>query len=126
MPTPPAATTTTAPSCCSLSHGPALEFGGREVGESGVPAMGVVEPFDVLEDRCPRLGVGPKDGSIQQFALQGGEERLGDGIVKAIPARPHGRLNARLLTVLTERNARVLAALIGVMDDARIGMAIPE
>jgi hypothetical protein len=65
-------------------------------------------------------------GPIQQLALKAGEKRFGNGVVVAIPDRPHGRLNARLPTVLTKGDARVLAAMVGVVDDAVLWSPVPE
>jgi uncharacterized protein with ACT and thioredoxin-like domain len=50
--------------------------------------MRVVEALNVVEDRGSRLTVRGERLAFEQFALQGGEERLGDGIVKAIPRLP--------------------------------------
>ena len=49
--------------------------------------MGVVQALHVVEERCPCLGVRPESRAIEQLALQGGEERFGDGIVVAIADR---------------------------------------
>ena len=88
--------------------------------------MRVVEALNVVEDRGSRLTVRGERLAFEQFALEGGEERLGDGIVKAIPATAQGRYDALLLAATAEGDTRVLAAMVRVMDDARIGTAIPQ
>ncbi len=67
--------------------------------------MGVVEPFDVVEERRPCFGMRAKPMLLQQFALQGREEGLGDGVVVAIPRAPTtGR--SRLVDSACQRRVR--------------------
>ena len=42
--------------------------------------MGVVETFDVVEDGGAGLVSGGEAGPVQEFGLEGGEERLGGGV----------------------------------------------
>jgi hypothetical protein len=62
----------------------ALELGRAELAESRVPAMGVVPPLDPLEE----AGLGRrrcrKAVTVQDLALQGGEEALAQGVVVAV------------------------------------------
>lgn len=44
--------------------------------ERGVPAMRVVEAFNVLEDGHPGLGARAKRAPVEEFALEAGEEAL--------------------------------------------------
>ena len=59
---------------------PAFVLRGAEVAEPGVPSAGVVERLDEVEDGHAGLGVGPPAGAIDQLALEGGEEGLGEGV----------------------------------------------
>lgn len=49
--------------------------------EGGVPALAVVERLDVLEHGGQQLEPGRPGAAVDQLLLEGGEERLGDGIV---------------------------------------------
>jgi hypothetical protein len=55
-----AAAMATAPSCRCHEGELALKLGRRAVPQSRVPTMGVVEPFDIVEDPCSRLAVRPR------------------------------------------------------------------
>src|SRR5215813_3522662 len=52
----------------------------RFVVERGVPTVRVVPPLDKVEDRDPRLGRGGEASTIEELALEGGEEALAEGI----------------------------------------------
>jgi hypothetical protein len=56
---------------------------------------------------------GAEPATVQQFALQGGEEAFGDRVFVAVADRAHGQGDASLLATLAERQRGVLAALIG-------------
>src|SRR5579884_1131167 len=103
-----------------------LEGGRREVAQGRVPAMGVVEALDVVEDGRSRLGACPEDVPLEQLTLQGGEPRFGDGVVKAIAATAERRHNACLLTPRPKGNARILAAVVRMVNHAGGGTPIPE
>ena len=49
-----------------------------------VPALVVVEPVGPVDDDGPGLGPGVELVPGQDFPLQGGEERLGGGVVEAL------------------------------------------
>ena len=51
--------------------------------------VGVVEPFDVLEDAYAGLDSGPEAGPVQEFGREAGEERLGDGVVIRVASPAH-------------------------------------
>lgn len=42
--------------------------------------MGIVKALNECEDGSPGFDVGPEGVPIQDLALEGGEERLGDGV----------------------------------------------
>ena len=83
-----------------LGHG--LELGGREVAERRVPARGVVEAFDELEDLADEFASGRPGAAMHELLLAGREERLGDGVVvrAALGAHRHG--NASVAGFLAE------------------------
>lgn len=62
--------------------GPVVD--GTEVAEGGVAAGGVVKGFDVVEHRSSELGAGVPVVPIEEFALQGRGERLGDRRVERV------------------------------------------
>ena len=45
-----------------------------------MPAAGVVERFDVLEDLAGQLAASRPGRSVDELLLEGREERLGDGV----------------------------------------------
>jgi len=55
--------------------------GGREHAEGGVPALAVVERFDVLEHGGLQLEPVRPGAAVDELFLEGREERLGDGVV---------------------------------------------
>jgi hypothetical protein len=71
-------------------------------------AAWVVEALQVVEDRGARLGAGREPGVVQQLALQGGEEALGDGVIEAAADRAHRGDQAGLAQAAAERQRRVL------------------
>jgi len=79
--------------------------------------MSVVETLDEFEDGHPSLGLSAELIAIEQFALEGGEEAFGHGVVEAVADRSHRRAHAGLPAALAERNRSVLAALIGMVHD---------
>jgi hypothetical protein len=87
----------------------------------------VVEGFDELEDRRAQLGAGHPSslrGVVEQQLLgQRGEERLGDGIVKAGADGAHRLRDPGVMAGLAEGQADVLASVVGVMDRALGGPA---
>ena len=79
--------------------------------------MGVIPPFDVLEDGPARFGLGREPVAVEEFAFERGEEALGHRVVMAVADRAHRGDDAALAAALRERVRRVLAALVAVMDD---------
>ncbi len=79
-------------------------------------ALAIVPDLDVREDgqlgrRARRPVV-----TIDQLHLERGEERLGDGVVVAVPDRAGGRDQAGRAEVLAERQGGVLAPPVAVVD----------
>src|SRR5262245_40203210 len=95
-----------------------LERSRRLVAEGGVPALAVVEDLDEVEDRRPCLLAGRPGEAVDELDLEGGEEALGDGVIPA-GARPAEALGD---AVAGEEpgvvGGGVLAAAIGVVDQA--------
>src|SRR5918998_934312 len=81
-----------------------------EVAEPGVPSAGVIEGLDEVEDGHPRLLAGPPTRAGDQLALEGGEERLGEGVVETIADRAHRDGDPGLAAAPAERQAGVLGA----------------
>ena len=75
--------------------------------------VGVVPALDEPEDRVAgRLGVGEAD-SVEQLALEGGEEGLSHGVVVAVPHRTHGGPHPGGPTAAPERQGGVLGEFKG-------------
>lgn len=79
--------------------------------------MGIVPTFDEFKRSLACLCLVVKDTAIEQFAFQGGEEALTEGIIETIADRAHRRADTSVPTSLAKGQGGVLAALIGVMDD---------
>ena len=58
--------------------------------------MRIVPALDEVEDGHSGVGLGREAATVQQFALEGGEEALTEGVVVGVPHAPHGRSDARL------------------------------
>ena len=79
--------------------------------------MGIVPTFNECEHRLTCLWLIVEGTAIEQFAFQGSEEALAEGIIETIPDRAHRRTDPGFPTTLTKSQSSILAALIGVMDD---------
>jgi len=64
------------------------------VSDGGVPPVGVVEPFEVVEDRGTGLVSGSEGGPVEEFGLEGGEERFGYGVVMGVASPSHRHRDA--------------------------------
>ena len=56
--------------------------------------------------------------AVDQLLFEGGEERLGDGVVIRVSAGAHRDRDPRVACGPAEREAHALAALVGVVDQA--------
>src|ERR671919_1935040 len=86
----------------------------------------IIPTLDKLEDGPLGLGVGAKDTTVEQLALEGREETLAQSIIKAIPHRPHRRPYAGCFTALSEGDRCVLAALVRMMDNITPRTPLPQ
>src|SRR5579864_3263624 len=82
-----------------------------------MPAARIVPALDEPEDRD--FGLAPIFESIsdEQFAFKRRVETLAHCVVVAIADRTHRRANADFFAAFPECNRRVLAALVGMMND---------
>ncbi len=101
----------------------ALVVDGRSVTEPRVAAVRVVPSFDPLEDGHLRLGLGSEPSTVEQLALEGGEEALGHRIVVGIADRAHPGHDARFPAALAEGVTRVLRPVVRMVNDAA-GLAL--
>jgi hypothetical protein len=62
--------------------------------ESAVQPPGVVPAFDVAEDGAAEPGPGEPGPVVDEFAFDGGEEALGDGVVPAFTLAGDGQDDA--------------------------------
>jgi hypothetical protein len=88
-----------------------------------VPPAGVVEALDVLEDRRPRYLPGWPAAPLEKLRLEGGDERLGEGVVvgRAHPTRRG--YQPFILEPLSERQRSVLHSSVRVVHEPRSGLA---
>jgi hypothetical protein len=84
-----------------------------------VPALEVVEAIDVLADVVSGSSAAFQVIDFFQLAFERREEALGDGVVPAVSAPAHAAFDASGLQGLAVVAARVRAATIGVVDEAR-------
>ena len=89
---------------------------GRAIAEGGMQPYWVVPAFDEAEAGHTRFCLGCEPAAIQQLAFERGKEALAHGVVIDVADRAHRGPHAGFLAALTERQGRVLASLIAVMD----------
>src|SRR5258706_7685351 len=89
-------------------------------------ALPVIEDFDVLKEGRAGRVLGRERLTSEEFALQGGEETLGHGVVIAVADRPHGAADADRVAALPEEQRGVLAAMVGVVNDPRTRPPVPD
>jgi hypothetical protein len=66
-----------------------FELIGRQVAESRMPPLAIVEQFDVFEDFASYLGSGVPLALIAQLEFECGEKTLGHRVIPAIPFKAH-------------------------------------
>src|SRR5258707_8985161 len=89
-------------------------------------ALTVVEGFYVLEQGGACLKACAEGLPREQFALQSSEEALSHCVVVAIADRAHGAADAHHAAALAKRQRRILAAMIGVVDNPGRRTPIPD
>src|SRR5256885_8827523 len=89
----------------------------RLVVESGVTAPRVVPALDVLEDGHPSLGLGLEGATVDELALEAGEEAFTQGVV-GVADGSHRGPDAGLATSLPEGYRGVLRAVVRGMHHA--------
>jgi hypothetical protein len=70
--------------------------------------VGVVERFDSFEDRLGQFGPGLPAAAVEEFELEGPEERFGHGIVQGVADGAHRSEQPRRPEPLAERPRGVL------------------
>jgi len=70
----------------------ALEVDRRDLAEGRVAPARVVEALDEVEDGHPGLGLGAEALTVEQLALERGEEALAECVVVRIADRSHRRV----------------------------------
>ena len=68
-----------------------------------MPSGGVVEAFYEVEDGGACLCAGVVGVAAEEFCFEGGEERLGDGIVIRVSSASHGGYDPGFLAAVPER-----------------------
>jgi len=84
-----------------------------------VAAARIVEALDEVEHRHPGLGMGAPVMASDELALKGRVEAFRHGVVVAVTDRAHGLGDSGFPTAPTEGQTGVLAAVVGVMHQAR-------
>jgi len=85
-----------------------FEVDGRVVVDGGVPPLRVVPGFDELEDGGGELASVVPAAPVQQFELEGAEERFGHGVVEGVADGAHRSEQPGLAEALAERPGGVL------------------
>src|SRR5262245_13707397 len=96
---------------------------GRLVAERRVPPARVVPTVDVVEQRAASLGGRAEPRAIEQLTLERGKEALAEGVVVGVAHRAHRQTDAEGQAALPVGDSGVLAAVIGLVDDA-VGPAL--
>lgn len=91
----------------------------RGVAERGMEAPAVVERLDVVEQVGLRFGPHGVAGAMHPLILQAVEEALARRVVPAISLAAHRAGHPVLFQLRLKGEARILAAPVGVMDQAR-------
>src|SRR5215469_12211299 len=89
-------------------------------------AMRVVPSFNEFKDRAARLHWILKTAAVQQFKFKRGEKTLASGVIEAVTYRTHRRPHASVFAALAEGQRGILAALVGVVNDAGGGPPLLE
>src|SRR3954451_18379479 len=91
-----------------------------------MPAVGVVEPLDVIEQR--EAGGAPRREAVasQQLAFERGKEALGRRVVEAIATAAHRADESDFAQPSPEGQTGVLASLVRVMNDTLRWSASPD
>lgn len=98
---------------------PGLEGGRGDPAQGPVPAAGVVERLEVVEDDELGLTAGREPAVrllVEQLALQGGEHALGQRVIEAIRDAAHARQRPVPAQLPIQSVTGVLAAPVAVMD----------
>lgn len=88
-----------------------------EKAEGGVPADGIIEGFDVVEDHGFCLRAGGWDLVLEAFGFEGSPEGFSGSVVVAVGSAAHALGDAEGLEGSGEESAGVLRALVTVMDE---------
>src|SRR6266404_4952338 len=75
--------------CAGIDRMPTLVVDWGEIPDRRVAAARIVEAFDELEHRDPRLGLGFEQAPDEKLALERGEEALAHGVVVGVSDRAH-------------------------------------
>ncbi len=71
-----------------------------------------------MEERHPRLGLRGQPASVEELALERGEEALAHGVIKAIADAPERRTDVGLAAPGAEGQRRVLTPVVRMVHDA--------
>jgi hypothetical protein len=91
-----------------------------------VSSAAVVEGLDVVEDLGAQLSLLGPGAAVDEFLVERREEALGDRVIEAVALAAHRLGDACGAGLLAEGQADELAALIGVPDQTRRGLAARE
>lgn len=86
----------------------------------------IVEPLDVVEDICARRLPGGIGAAVAPLRLHRGKETLHDGVVPHVARPTHASGHAQIAQHVLKHLARVLTALIRVMQHALGGAPPPD
>src|SRR6185295_16840479 len=95
-----------------------FDFQWRLVTQGRVKPLAIVEDLDVLEDGGAQLDTPRPASLVDELGFDGGEEALDDGIVPAVAFATHADCDALSSELGAVLSACVLAAAVGVVQQA--------
>src|SRR6266404_7351158 len=109
-----------------FAHQRALEGHWRAIADRGMAASDIIKSLDEFKHGEFDFRLRLKRAPIEQFAFECGEKRLGHRVVVRIAHRTDGWHHTHFPAPLAEGEARVLAAVIGMMDHPTVGPTLRE
>src|SRR6202171_1532668 len=84
--------------------------------ERRMAPMGIIPPFNEVEDCHAGLSLGLEAAAVEEFAFEGGKKTFAHGVVETVAHRAHRGAPACRLAAFAEGERGVLAALVGMVN----------
>lgn len=100
-----------------------------EIAQRRVPPLGIIEALNVVKERGACVGWGAKRVAREEFALQGGKEGFGDGVIITITDAAHrdlrhSRLHTHVLEIRRAAVPRFRHAVVGLLEGRLTGCRV--